>query len=84
MSGVRREALRCIPDSVGRNLKGMFLGLMAYLDGKPRGDKSMPEKRWTCPGVWGVVSRDPHDMAKAGLLEVWSPAMKVRIHRNDA
>ena len=29
----------------------------------------------------GVASWDPRDMAKAGLLEVQSPAMKVRIHR---
>jgi hypothetical protein len=62
----------------------MFLGLMAYLDAKARGDKSMPEKQRTCPGVWGVALRDPHDMAKAGLLEAWFPAMKVRIHRYDA
>ena len=46
-------------------MKGVFLGLMAYLDVKARGDKSMPGKRRTCPGVGGVVSRDPHDMAKA-------------------
>jgi hypothetical protein len=54
---------------------------MAYLDGKPEGDNSMPLKRRTCRGVLGVASWDPHDMAKAGLLEVQSPAMKVRIHR---
>ena len=57
------------------------MGPMAYLDGKPEGDHSMPLKRRTCRGVLGVASRDPRDMAKAGLLEVQSPAMKVRIHR---
>jgi hypothetical protein len=65
-------------------LEGLFLGLMAYLDAKARGDKSMPEKRRTCPGVRGAASWDPRDMVKAGLLEAWFPAMKVRIHRNDA
>jgi hypothetical protein len=57
------------------------MGPMAYLDGKPEGDHSMPLKRRACRGVLGVASRDPRDMAKAGLLEVQSPAMKVRIHR---
>ena len=62
----------------------MFLGRLAYLDGKPRGDKSMPGKRWPSGGVQGGVLRDPHDMAKAGLLEVQSPAVRVRTLRNDA
>ena len=57
------------------------MGPMAYLDGKPEGDHSMPLKRRACRGVLGVASRDPRDMAKAGVLEVQSPAMKVRIHR---
>src|SRR5258708_2893286 len=29
----------------------MFLGRLAYLDGKPEGDKSMPGKRWPSGGV---------------------------------
>ena len=62
----------------------MFLGRLAYLDGKPRGDKSMPGKRWPSGGVQGGVLPDPHDMAKAGLLEVQSPAVRVRTLRNDA
>ena len=62
----------------------MFLGRLAYLDGKPEGDKSMPGKRWPSGGVQGGVLRDPHDMAKAGLLEVQSPAVRVRTLRNDA
>ena len=57
------------------------MGLMAYLDGKPEGDNSMPLKRRTCRGVLGVAPWDSRDMAKAGLFEVQSPAMKVRIHR---
>ena len=65
-------------------LEGRFLGRLVYLDAKARGDKSMPGKRWPSGGVQGGVPQDPRDMAKAGLLEVWSPAMKVRIHRNDA
>ena len=33
----------------------------------------MPGKRRSCPGVRGEASRDPRDMAKAGLLEAESP-----------
>src|SRR5512140_3879272 len=62
----------------------MFLGRLAYLDGKPEGDKSMPGKRWPPGGVQGGVSQDPRDMAKAGLLEAQSPAVNVRTLRNDA
>jgi hypothetical protein len=62
----------------------MFLGRLAYLDGKPEGDKSMPGKRWLPGGVQGGVSQDPRDMAKAGLLEAQSPAVNVRTLRNDA
>ena len=29
----------------------MFLGWLAYLDAKARGDKSMPEKQRSCRGV---------------------------------
>ena len=61
----------------------MFLGRLAYPDGKPEGDKSMPGKRWPSGGVQGGVPQDPRDMAKAGLLEAQSPAVKVRTHRND-
>jgi len=64
-------------------LGGMFLGRLAYPDGKPEGDKSMPGKRWPSGGVQGGVPQDPHDMAKAGLLEAQSPAVKVRTQRND-
>ena len=60
----------------------MFLGRLAYLDGKPRGDKSMPGKRWPSGGVQGGVLRDPHDMAKAGLLEPQSPMMEAHIPRH--
>jgi len=45
-------------------LGGMFLGRLAYPDGKPEGDKSMPGKRWPSGGVQGGVPQDPHDMAK--------------------
>src|SRR5712691_10446864 len=62
----------------------MFLGHLAYLEGKPEGDKSMPGKRWPSGGVQGGVPRDPRDMAKAGLLQAQSPAVNVRTHRNDA
>jgi hypothetical protein len=62
----------------------MFLGHLAYLDGKPEGDKSMPGKRWPSGGVQGGVLQDPRDMAKAGLLQAQSPAVNVRTLRNDA
>src|SRR5258708_33282893 len=62
----------------------MFLGRLAYLDGKPEGDKSMPGKRWPSGGVQGGVPQDPRDMAKAGLLQAQSPVVNVRTLRNDA
>ena len=62
----------------------MFLGRLAYLDAKARGDKSMPGKRWPSGGAQGGVPQDPRDMAKAGLLEAQSPAVNVRTLRNDA
>src|SRR6476660_3005075 len=62
----------------------MFLGHLAYLDGKPEGDNSMPGKRWPSGGVQGGVPQDPRDMAKAGLLEAHSPEVKVTTRRNDA
>ena len=61
----------------------MFLGRLAYLDAKARGDNSMPGKRRSSGGVQGGVLRDPRDMAKAGLLEAQSPAVKGPSHRND-
>src|SRR5450755_5025334 len=51
----------------------MFLGPMAYPDLKGERDSSMPGKRRSSPGVRGEVSRDPRDMAKAGLPESQSP-----------
>lgn len=81
---VRREALRRIPYSAGRNSEEMFLGCLAYLAGKPGGDKSMPGTRRPSGGVQDGVPLDPHGMAKAGLLEAQSPAVNVRTHRNDA
>ena len=40
---------------------------------KGNGDSSMPVNRWLCPGVWGGVSGDPRDMAKARLPESQCP-----------
>jgi hypothetical protein len=59
------------------------MGRPADLEGKPEGDQSMPGKRWPSGGVRGGVPQDPHDMAKAGLLEAQSPAAKIETHRND-
>src|ERR1700692_1583465 len=55
-------------------LEGRFLGPMAYPDPKGERDSSLPGKRRSCPGVRGEASRDPRDMAKAGLPEAESPA----------
>jgi hypothetical protein len=41
-------------------------------------------KRRPSGGVHGGVPQDPRDMAKAGLLEAQSPAVRVRTRRNDA
>ena len=54
-------------------LEGMFLGPMAYPDPKGERNNRMSGKRRSCPGVRGEASRDPRDMAKAGLLEAESP-----------
>jgi hypothetical protein len=66
MSGAPRGAL-LYPQRSWEELEGRFLGLMADLDPKGEGDKSMPGKQWPCPGVWGGVLRDPRNMARAGL-----------------
>jgi hypothetical protein len=39
------------PQFSWEELGGRFLGLMADLDPKGEGDKSMPGKQWPCPGV---------------------------------
>ncbi len=54
-------------------LEGMFMGPMANPDLKGERDSSMPAKRRSGPGVRAGVSRDPRDMAKAGLPEAQSP-----------
>jgi hypothetical protein len=54
-------------------LEGEFLGLMAYPDPKGERNNRMPGKRRSRPGVRGEASRDPRDMAKAGLPEAESP-----------
>ena len=54
-------------------LEGMFLGPMAYPDPEGERNNRMPGKRRSCPGVRGEASRDPRDMAKAGLPEAESP-----------
>ena len=40
-------------------LRGRFLGLMANLDPKGKGDNSMPGKRRSCPGVRGDAPAGP-------------------------
>jgi hypothetical protein len=54
-------------------LEGMFLGPMAHPDPKGERNNRMPGKRRSRPGVRGEASRDPRDMAKAGLPEAESP-----------
>lgn len=48
---------------------GIFLGLMAYLESKDEGDKSMPENQRPGSVAGGGALRGPRDMAKAGLPE---------------
>ena len=60
---------RCSREGLG----GGSLGLMAYRDPKGERDKRMPEKRRSSPGVRGGASRDPRDMAKAGLPDIPIP-----------
>jgi hypothetical protein len=79
--GVRREALRRIPYSAGRNSEEMFLGRLAYLAGKPGGNKSMPGTRRPSGGVQDGVPLDPHGMAKAGLLEAQCAPRGALIYR---
>ena len=62
---VRREAPSSYTQLNWEELGGTFLGLMAHLDPKGEGDKSMPGKQQSCPGVRGEVLRDPRDMVKA-------------------
>ena len=54
-------------------LEGGFLGPMAYPDPEGERNNRMSGKRRSCPGVRGEASRDPCDMAKAGLPEAESP-----------
>jgi hypothetical protein len=59
-------------------LEGGFLGPMAYPDPKGERNSSMPAKRRSGPGVRAGVSRDPCDMAKAGLPKSQSPDDETR------
>ena len=54
----------------------MLLGHLVYLKAKAGGDNSMPEKREPLEDAEGAVLQDPRDMAKAGLPESQSPAVK--------
>ena len=54
----------------------MLLGHPIDLKAKARGEKSMSEKRGSLEDAEGAVPRDPRDMAKAGLPESQSPAVK--------
>ncbi len=56
--------------------RGRFLGHRTNLKAKAEGDKSMSEKRESLEGVEGVVLQGPHDMVKAKLPEVQSPAVE--------
>jgi hypothetical protein len=55
------------PSRSEEELRGTFVGPMAYLEPKGEGDSSMPENQRPCPGVWGGALGGPRDMAKAGL-----------------
>jgi hypothetical protein len=71
------------PQRSWEELGGTFLGQLAYLDAKARGDKSMPREQRPTEGVQDGALHDPRDMVKARLLEAQCPAVRVRTHRND-
>ena len=48
---LRHEAPRHIPNTVGNELGGRFLGLMTNLDPKGEGNRSMSGKQRSCSGV---------------------------------
>jgi hypothetical protein len=54
----------------------MLLGHLVYPKAKAGGDNSMPEKREPLEDAEGAVPQDPCDMAKTGLSEPQSPAVK--------
>jgi hypothetical protein len=61
------------PPRNGERLEEVSLDLMAYLNSKERGDRSLPENQRSCPGVWDEALGDPRDMATAGLQKSQSP-----------
>lgn len=71
------------PQRSWEELGGTFLGQLAYLDAKARGDKSLPGEQRPTGDVEDGALDDPRDMAKARLLEAQCPAVRVRTHRND-
>jgi len=70
---LRREVPCCIPGSAGRNSKDCSWVQWLYPDPKGERNNRMPEKRRSGSGVGAEASRDPRDMAKAGLPEAQSP-----------
>ena len=75
---MRREALRHIPDVVGRDSETGFWVVRLTWKRKRR-RRQHAEKAVAVSKVFGgVVPQDPRDMAKAGLLEAQSPVVKVQ------
>ena len=81
---VRRAALRCIPDSLGRNLEEHSWVTGLTWRRKPKGTAACPESGGRSGGVQGDAPQDPRDMAKAGLLEAQSSGVQRSTRRNDA
>ena len=73
MCGIAPRGALLYPRLSRDELEGRFVGPMAYPDLKGERNNRMPGNRRSCPGVRGEASRDPRDMAKAGLLEAESP-----------
>lgn len=83
--GVRREALRLYPRHSREELGGRFLGHPALPERESvRGPEHAGKAVDVSEAFRDVVPQDPRDMAKAGLLETQSPAVRVRTRRNDA
>ena len=55
------------PQRSWEELGGRFLGLMAYLDPKGEGDKSMPGKQRSCPGVRARAAAGPVEYGESWI-----------------
>jgi hypothetical protein len=81
---VRRAALRCIPDAVGRNSEGGSWVAWLTWTRKREGTTACQGSGDRLEASGAVCRETRRDMAKAGLLEAQSPGVKSTTRRNDA